>query len=255
MWPSALARHHMDIMLQLRWFAHMASRNSFSYKTRGLFQYLLELSIVTGDEKVFITQEQLASTLAASKSVVNSSLQDLIKANIISSGRGFYRHIAPPSTWTARYQNKYHDTENDTENDTAEKLRLISRGQNGGASENNPSLKGRVFRRGTQPLPTQGNTSDAQNPLNSPCADKSNSTAAQIESVPALAKLPKKIKDVLAENFSVTIRAMTRDGDISAENVRHLVDMVKIHIVEKTQEESNARRIAELTSRNNHMKL
>ena len=255
MWQSALARHHMDITLQLRWFAHMASKNSFSYKTRGLYQYLLELSIVTGNEKVFITQEQLASTLAASKSVVNSSLQELIRTNIISSGRGFYRHIAPPSTWIARYQNQYYDTENDTENDTAKNLRLISRGQNGGASENNPSLKGRVFRRDTTPTPTQGTSDIAQKPLNSTCADKSNPIAAQIESVPALAKLPKRIKDLLVEKYSVTIRAMIRDGDISTENLRMLVDMVKISIANAAQIESDNRRIAELSKRNDHLKL
>ena len=132
--PSCTVACVVDILLTLKWFSAVAKRNSFTGKTRGLFQYLIELAAQVDADKVLVSQDALATALAFSKRDVNSSLKELERTNIVSCARGSIKFIPPPSSWQKRYCETKNGTEFGTKDDTAQNLRVITRGQSAASS-------------------------------------------------------------------------------------------------------------------------
>lgn len=138
----------MTLNHQIAWFHFVAAKQKLSLQTRGVFQYLLELSLASGDNNIVISQDELAAALTTSKSIVNRSLKDLDTFGIIGMKRGRISITPPPTSWLDKYSKRFSctvsDTEQDTSADTDQSLRIITRGRQkaAGVSTLTPKVRG-----------------------------------------------------------------------------------------------------------------
>lgn len=188
----------MNTNHQLAWFQFVAAKQKLSLQTRGVYQYLLAMSLCADNQDLLLSQDQLAATLSTSKSIVNRSLKDLDQFGVIGLKRGRISLTPPPSSWLEKYCKQFSstvpNTEEDTNVDTERNLRIITRGQKSAAGVSTLTTKGkggRYPRSNDHPNPAISSAA-AQKPL------KSTFSAAQINKIELLSiQLSEEAVDVL----------------------------------------------------------
>lgn len=128
----------MTLQNQIAWFHFVATKQKLSLQTRGVYQYILELSLAADNGDIVISQDEMTAALATSKSVVNRSLKELDTFGIIGMKRGRISLTPPPKSWLEKYSKRFNstvlDTESDTAADTAKSLRIITHGRKNSAA-------------------------------------------------------------------------------------------------------------------------
>jgi len=123
----------MTLQNQIAWFHFVATKQKLSLQPRGVYQYILELSLASGNGDIVISQDEMTAALATSKSVVNRSLKELDTFGIIGMKRGRISLTPPPASWLEKYSKRFNstvaNTESDTTADTGQSLRIITRGR------------------------------------------------------------------------------------------------------------------------------
>ena len=139
----------MTLQNQIAWFHFVATKQKLSLQTRGVYQYILELSLVSGNGDIVISQDEMTAALATSKSVVNRSLKELDTFGIIGMKRGRISLTPPPTSWLEKYSKRFNstviDTETDTSADTDKSLRIIARGRKKAAGVSALPLQGKDY--------------------------------------------------------------------------------------------------------------
>lgn len=155
----------MTLQNQIAWFHFVATKQKLSLQTRGVYQYILELSLASGNDDLVISQDEMTAALATSKTVVNRSLKELDTFGIIGMKRGRISLTPPPASWLEKYSKRFistvSDTESDTSADTDQSLRIITRGRKKAAGVSTLPLKGKGYTPETS-------TSEPRNSLPSP---------------------------------------------------------------------------------------
>lgn len=85
----------------LRWFGAVADRYNFDYKTRAVYEYLLEHSLGRANGKILTSGDEIADALKMRRADVTCSLTNLRDKCIIKTPkRGSWEILPPPITWT-----------------------------------------------------------------------------------------------------------------------------------------------------------
>lgn len=172
----------MTIQNQIAWFHFVATKQKLSLQTRGVYQYILELSLASGNEDIVISQDEMTAALATSKSVVNRSLKELDTFGIIGMKRGRVSLTPPPKSWLEKYSKRFNSTVSDTESDTAadtdKSLRIITRGRKKAAGISLPLGKEDIPETSTSDTAKIAAPAAQANPLAS--GKNATTTAAQI---------------------------------------------------------------------------
>ncbi len=89
----------MTSEIYFRWFDFVARRQGFNAVTRGVFQYILGVSLVEGNKNLVLTTDKITGTLAVSKTTATCSLKTLEQFGIIKRARGRISLCEPPKSW------------------------------------------------------------------------------------------------------------------------------------------------------------